>query len=156
MGRKNNTWWLDQRHNNKVSQEGIPQWLLQLARYYPLVHVKQTHDKNYNPKNNWCNWQTARKEQAGFRKGRGCINQIFALRNIIEQCTEWQRQLYINCVDFQKAFDSINRKSLWRILRAYGILKEIVLTKSFYSNFIYSVGHSNVWFVASTTISPTV
>jgi hypothetical protein len=45
---------------------------------------------------------------------------------------------------------------LWRILRAYGILKEIVLTKSFYSNFIYSVGHSNVWFVASTTISPTV
>ena len=40
-----------------------------------------------------------RDEQAGFRKGRGCIDQIFALRNIIEQCTEWQRQLYIN---FQK------------------------------------------------------
>ena len=91
-----------------------------------------------------------REEQAGFRKGRGCINQIFALRNIIEQCTEWQRQLYINCVDFQKAFDSINRKSLWRILRAYGILKEIVLTKSFYNNFTYSVGHSNIWFAAST------
>ena len=26
-----------------------------------------------------------RQEQAGFRKGRGCIDQIFALRNIIEQ-----------------------------------------------------------------------
>ena len=33
-----------------------------------------------------------RPEQAGFRKGRGCIDQIFALRNIIEQSTEWQRQ----------------------------------------------------------------
>ena len=31
-----------------------------------------------------------REEQAGFRKGKGCIDQIFALRNIIEQCTEWQ------------------------------------------------------------------
>ncbi|XP_012940041.1 uncharacterized protein LOC106012244 [Aplysia californica] len=35
-----------------------------------------------------------RKEQAGFRKERKCTDQIFALRNIIiEQCTEWQRQL---------------------------------------------------------------
>jgi len=43
-----------------------------------------------------------REEQAGFRKGRGCIDQIFALRNIIEQCTEWQRQLYINFLDCRK------------------------------------------------------
>ena len=47
--------------------------------------------------------QQLRQEQAGFRKGRGCIDQIFTLRNIIEQCTEWQRQWYINYVDFEKA-----------------------------------------------------
>ena len=41
-----------------------------------------------------------RKEQAGFRKERGCTDQIFTLRNITEQCTEWQRQLYIHFVDF--------------------------------------------------------
>lgn len=94
-----------------------------------------------------------RDEQAGFRKGRGCIDQIFALRNIIEQCTEWQRQLYINFVDFQKAFDSINRKSFWQILRAYGIPKEIVeLIKSFYNNFTCSVGHSNIWFAVETGV----
>ncbi|RXN12130.1 endonuclease-reverse transcriptase [Labeo rohita] len=52
--------------------------------------------------------KSLRNEQAGFRRGRGCIDQIFALRNIIEQCTEWQRQLYINFVDFERAFDSIH------------------------------------------------
>ncbi|XP_035829459.1 uncharacterized protein LOC101855698 [Aplysia californica] len=57
-----------------------------------------------------------RKEQAGFRKERRCTDQIFALRNIIEQCTEWQRHLYVNFVDFEKAFDSVHRESLWYIL----------------------------------------
>ena len=80
--------------------------------------------------------QQLRQEQAGFRKGRGCTDQIFTLRNIIEQCTEWPRQLYINYVDFEKAFDSIHLESLWHIRRAYGIPQEIVLViKSFYNNF---------------------
>lgn len=31
-----------------------------------------------------------------FRKGRGCMDQIYALRNILEQCLEWNTLLYIN------------------------------------------------------------
>ena len=62
--------------------------------------------------------QRFRLEQGGFRKGRGCTNQIFTLRNIIEQCIEWQRKLYINCVDFEKSFRSIHSENLRRILRA--------------------------------------
>ena len=53
-----------------------------------------------------------RKEQAGFRKGRGIIEQIFILKNIIEQANEWQATLYLNFVDFEKAFDSIHMESL--------------------------------------------
>ena len=83
------------------------------------------------------------EEQAGFRKAKGCIDQIFAVRNIFEQCTEWQRKLYINVVDFEKAFDSIHRNSFWKILRHYGIPPEIVSTiQSFYNNFNCRVGNS--------------
>ena len=48
-----------------------------------------------------------RREQAGFRRGRGTNEQIFILRNIIEQCLEWNPALYLVFVDYEKAFDSI-------------------------------------------------
>ncbi|RUS74991.1 hypothetical protein EGW08_017258 [Elysia chlorotica] len=70
-----------------------------------------------------------------------------------DPCTEWQRQLYINFVDFEKAFDSIHRDSLWRILRAYGIPEKIVLIiKSFYSNFRCRVGNSSTSFEVKTGV----
>ena len=97
--------------------------------------------------------KTLRQEQAGFRKNRGCIDQIFTIRNIIEQCTEWQRKLYINFIDFQKAFDSIHRESLWHILRYYGIPAKIVqLIKGFYDNFTCTVGNNNLSFQVKTGV----
>ena len=84
-----------------------------------------------------------REEQAEFRKGKSCIDQIFALRNIIKQCTEWQGKLYINFLDFEKAFDSNRRNSLRKISRHYGIPQAIVSTiQSFYNNFNCRVGNS--------------
>lgn len=87
-----------------------------------------------------------RKEQAGFRKHRDCTDQIFALRNIIEQRTEWQRQLYVNFVDFEKAFNSVHPDNFWNILRHYYIPSKLVhLIKSFYNNFRCSVEHKNIF-----------
>ena len=62
-----------------------------------------------------------RQEQAVFRKGRGCIEQIFELRNIIEQCLEWNKPLFINFIDFNKAFYSVHWATLWKILHPYGV-----------------------------------
>ena len=60
-----------------------------------------------------------REVQAGFRAGRSCMDQITTLRIIVEQSIEWQSSLYINFIDFEKAFDSISREVLWRLLRHY-------------------------------------
>ena len=67
-----------------------------------------------------------RNEQAGFRPGRSCVDQIATLRIIIEQSLEWQSPLYINFIDFKKAFDTVDRDVTWKILRHYGIPKKIV------------------------------
>jgi len=79
--------------------------------------------------------QTLRHEQAGFRKGRACIEQIFALRNIIEQSLVHQKDLIINFIDFKKAFDSVYRPSLWKILEYYGIPERYIsIFKALYDN----------------------
>lgn len=73
-----------------------------------------------------------RIEQAGFRGGRSTMNQIFILRNIIEQTIEFNSTLYMNFIDFAKAFDSINRDCLWKILKIYGLPQKII-------NIVYSL-----------------
>ena len=44
----------------------------------------------------------------------------------MEQAKEWNSTVYSNFIDFEKAFDSIYRETLWRILRHYGIPSKIV------------------------------
>ena len=43
-----------------------------------------------------------REEQAGFRAGRSCADQIATLRIINEQSIEWNSPLYVNFIDFKK------------------------------------------------------
>ena len=67
-----------------------------------------------------------RKEQAGFRSGRSTIEQIFVLQNIIEQSVEWNASLYFCFIDYEKAFDSVHRETLWRIMSTYRIPSKLV------------------------------
>ena len=67
-----------------------------------------------------------RDNQAGFRKNRSCTDQIATLRIILEQSLEWRTPLYINFIDYEKAFDSVDRASLWKLLRHYGVPEKIV------------------------------
>jgi len=97
-----------------------------------------------------------RKEQASFRPGRGTTEQIFLLRNIIEQSIEWQSSLYVNFIDFEKAFDSVHRDSLWLIMRSYGIPSTIInMVKVLYADFECAVvdGHdATEWFKIKTGV----
>ena len=62
-----------------------------------------------------------REEQAGFRAGRSCTDQIATLRVILEQSQEYKSPLYVTFIDFEKAFDSLDREVLWKLMQYYGI-----------------------------------
>ena len=67
-----------------------------------------------------------RSNQAGFRSGRGCVQQIHMLRMIMEGFQYYQLPLTVTFIDFKKAFDSINRKVMFALLRHYGIPEPLV------------------------------
>ena len=97
-----------------------------------------------------------RPEQAGLRKGRATIEQIYILSNIIEQSVEWQASLYVNFVDFQKANDSLARERIWQILRRYGIPEKFVcIIRNWYNNSESAViyeGSISDWFKVTTGV----
>lgn len=80
------------------------------------------------------------EEQAGFRKGYSTTDNIFVLHSIIHRQLSRHRKLYAAFIDFRKAFDSINRDVLWRILAAYGMEGRLLrMLKAVYSNVQSSV-----------------
>ena len=76
-----------------------------------------------------------RPEQTGFRKGRGTTEHIFTLRNILEQCNEWQRQIYVNVVDFDKSVrqraqgEPLQNEALWNSRKAGETHPDLLLLK---------------------------
>ena len=67
-----------------------------------------------------------REEQHGFRPGRSCSDLIFILRLMVEESREWNKKLYLLFIDFEKAFDSVDRDTLWKILKYYGVPDKLV------------------------------
>ena len=59
--------------------------------------------------------------QAGFRKGRKTRDQIANIYQIIEKAREFQKNIYFCFIDYAKAFDCVDFKKLWTILKEIGI-----------------------------------
>ncbi|VDP26561.1 unnamed protein product [Schistosoma curassoni] len=82
-----------------------------------------------------------RDQQAGFRKDRSCTDQIATLRIIFEQLFEWNSSLYINFIDYEKSFDSVNRKTSKELLRHYGVPEIFNIIPNSYDGFQCKVVH---------------
>ena len=59
--------------------------------------------------------------QAGFRKGRGTRDQIANICWIIKKAREFQKNIYFCFIDYANAFDYVDHKKLWKILKQKGI-----------------------------------
>ena len=57
----------------------------------------------------------------GFRKGRGTRDKIANIHWIIEKTREFQKNIYLCFIDYNKAFDCVDHDKLWKILREMGI-----------------------------------
>ena len=60
------------------------------------------------------------ERQCGFRKNRGTIDMIFTARQLQEKCQKQNVDLYTTFVDLTKAFDTVSREGLWKIMAKFG------------------------------------
>ena len=54
--------------------------------------------------------------QCGFRRGRSAQDHIFIIRQITEKLQHQNKNTYLAFIDLEKAFDSVNREIVYRIL----------------------------------------
>ena len=60
------------------------------------------------------------ENQCGFRKNRRTIDMIFTARQLQEKCQEQNMDLYMTFVGLTKAFDTVSREGLWKIMAKFG------------------------------------
>jgi hypothetical protein len=75
------------------------------------------------------------EQQAGFKKGYSTVDHMFTLLAFVQKQFSLNRKLYVAFIDFEKAFDSINRNILWPILFKSGVKGKLFdCIKSMYDN----------------------
>ena len=67
-----------------------------------------------------------RTNQNGFRKGRSTTGHILTLRRIFEEIKEMNLLALFTFIDFRKAFDTVKRQKMFKILEAYGVPDEFI------------------------------
>ena len=74
-------------------------------------------------------------EQNGFLNHKGCTDGTFSLKQALHTRSSFGLDSWILYIDLIKAFDTVNRKLLFNILKRYGIPpKLIVIIKKLYHN----------------------
>ena len=80
------------------------------------------------------------ESQCGFRRDRGTTDMIFAARQLQEKCQEQNLDLYLTFVDLTKAFDSVCREGLWRIMAKFGCPQKLItMVHQFHDGMMASV-----------------
>ena len=67
-----------------------------------------------------------RDHQCGFRRNRLTTDHIFCIHQILEKKWEYNEPVHQLFIDFKKAYDSVRREVLYKILIEFGIPRKLV------------------------------
>jgi len=65
--------------------------------------------------------------QCGFRRNKSNTDHIFCIRQILEKKLEYNEEVHQLFIDFKKAYDSVRREVLYKILIEFGIPRKLVM-----------------------------
>ena len=80
------------------------------------------------------------ESQCGFKKDRGTIDMIFTARQLQDKCKEQNVDLYMTFVDLTKAFETVSREGLWKIMAKFSCpVKFIAMVRQFHDGMLARV-----------------
>ncbi|BHF85491.1 hypothetical protein SprV_1002865800 [Sparganum proliferum] len=79
-----------------------------------------------NRQNNHLDQGLLSNSQCGYGSYRGTMDKNFAARQLQEKCLEMRTHLYPTFVDLTKAFDTVNRGGLWKIMQKFGCPEQFI------------------------------
>ena len=63
---------------------------------------------------------------SGFRHNRSTIDHIFCIHQMLEKKWEYNEEVHRLFIDFKKAYASVRREVLYKILLEFGLLRKLV------------------------------
>jgi len=85
------------------------------------------------------------QEQYGFRRNRSTADNIFIMQQILEKCYEYNIGMHVLFIDFEQAFDSVDRQKTIQVLQELKIPSKLVrLMKMTIQNMEASVKTDNL------------
>ena len=90
-----------------------------VGKVYGRVLINGIRDKTEN---------VIAEVQGGFRKGGGCTDQIFIVRQICEKYLGKGKDVCFAFLNLEKAYDRVDRDAMWNVLRLYVL--EMITCKS--------------------------
>ena len=64
--------------------------------------------------------------QGGFRRERHTDDNLFMLEMLIEMVKGRKEEIFVAFLDMEKAYDRVNRKKLFEVMRCYGVHEKLV------------------------------
>ena len=92
-------------------------WLRQLPRYCRSLCSKQDFKRAILNRLKPILDKYLSEDQCGFGANRGCCDQIFNARIIMQRARKFNVSTYFCFIDLHKAYDSVNRNALWKVLQ---------------------------------------
>ena len=93
------------RHNVSMSPECYSPISLSsvIGKMYGRILINRISDKTEN---------VITEVQSGFRRGRGCTDQIFIVRQICKKYLGKGKDIYFAFLDLEKAYDRVDRDAI--------------------------------------------
>ena len=73
------------------------------------------------------------EEQCGFLSGKGCVDQVFVMKQMSKKFVDKNKGLYVAYINLEKTYGRADKEAMWHVIGIYRINGQLLkAVQSFY------------------------